>query len=68
MYAYAPDNLAWLWAFIDWDVDINFDKIATQEAYTPLDDKSGILDKETIETINKIVYEAPLITYKYRGN
>jgi hypothetical protein len=81
LYAYAPDNLAWLWAFIDWDTPVDFKReVSTQEKYEPF--KCSVSggngqqpqfvqlspDNESVlNTANKIFADAPLVQYKYRG-
>ena len=68
LYAFAPDNLAWLWAFFDWDSQIDMDKIDTQDVYQPFKLNDDIsLDDEHVKLINKLFSDAPLIQYKYRG-
>jgi hypothetical protein len=79
LYAYAPDNLAWLWAFIDWDSQIDFKKaVPIQEKHEPFKwsvngSQPGQFvqlsaENEGILTMaNKIFADAPLIQYKYRG-
>ena len=44
IYSYAPDNLAWLWAFIDWESEIKFDDIPTQDYYQPIDINYNLYD------------------------
>ena len=79
LYAYAPDNLAWLWAFIDWDTQIDFKKsVSTQEKYEPFKwsvngTQGGQIvqmseeNEGILNMANKIFADAPLIQYKYRG-
>lgn len=35
LYAYAPDNLAWLWAFFDWETPIDLARVPSQDTYRP---------------------------------
>jgi hypothetical protein len=75
LYAYAPDNLAWLWAFIDWDTQIDFKKqVATQETYEPFkwsmpQFTASYLSNENENVLNyanKIFADSPLVQYRYR--
>ena len=70
LYAFAPDNMAWFWAFFDWDTPVQLDTVDTHDSYVPfrlLDDRTGTLDANQIKLINKIIADAPLFQYKYRG-
>jgi hypothetical protein len=70
LYAFAPDNLAWLWAFFDWTTPIDINKIPNQEIYQPFRTINNLdmkLSEEHVDIINKIFINAPLIQYKYRG-
>ena len=67
LYAFAPDNLAWLWAFLDWETPIDLNKIPSQDQYQtfkPIDDR---ISEDKIQMINKIFFDAPLVQYSYRG-
>ena len=79
LYAFAPDNLAWLWSFIDWDAELDLNKIETQDTFSSFKTisnapnsnphESGVkLSDEQICLINKIYSESPLVRYVYRGN
>ncbi len=59
-----PDNLSWLWAFIDWDSKIEYEKIPTQDYYQPLKLSIFVEEKKTIE---KAYADAPLTQSAYRG-
>jgi len=65
IYAYAPDNLAWLWAFFDWDEMLDLSKIPSQETYEPFT-LINITDEVKCQQINDIFKEEPLIQYKHR--
>lgn len=65
IYAFAPDNLAWLWAFFDWDEPLDLSKIPSQETYESLV-APNIIDEKNLQSINNIFTRAPLIQYKYR--
>jgi hypothetical protein len=67
MYSYAPDNLAWLWSFFDWDAQIDLDRVPTQDQYQPFSVQSEGLNSELVELINKMLAEAPLIKNPYSG-
>ncbi len=70
MYSFAPDNLAWLWAFFDWETPLNLDYIDSQDTFVPLkvsDDPTGSFNDDTMKLINKIFADSPLFQYKYRG-
>ena len=70
LHFYAPDNLAWLWAFIDWDTEIDFQNaVPTQEYYQPIENLN-ILTYEQLKsspTLFESLNNAPLIQYKYKG-
>lgn len=71
LYAYAPDNLAWLWAFFDWESPIDLSHVACQDSYEPFgwcDEEmiSAGLTDEQMTQISRIYADAPLIQYKYR--
>ena len=78
LYAFAPDNLAWLWAFFDWETPIDLDQIESQETYVPWNmmmelngqGQQGVslLSKDFTKIINKFISDAPLFQYKYRDN
>ena len=79
LYAFAPDNLAWLWSFIDWDAELDLNKIETQDTFSSFKTISNAtnsnqhesdvkLSDEQICLINKIYSESPLVRYVYRGN
>jgi hypothetical protein len=66
LYQYAPDNLAWLWCFFDFDCQIDFDtQVQTQEYYTPFKSTCD-LDDDQLKIMNKLFSESPLIQYRYR--
>ena len=83
LYAFAPDNLAWLWAFFDWDTQLDLDKVEFQDTFnsfkaisanTSQDEHTAgatsdhlKLDDDQINLINKIFSDAPLVQYVYRG-
>jgi cytoplasmic polyadenylation element-binding protein len=60
LYAFAPDNLAWLWAFFDWERPLDLDKIETQDSYISLKG-TQLNDEQT-----GLIAESPLIRYVYR--
>ena len=67
LYAFAPDNLAWLWAFFDWETPIELATIPCQEAFSPFKAAENIDISDTqLDEINKLFQDAPLIQYKYR--
>ena len=75
LYAYAPDNLAWLWAFIDWESSIDFKRsVPVQDKYEPFRwSPSGNQlvqlspdNEEFLSLVNKTFADSPLIQYKYR--
>lgn len=73
LYSYAPDNLAWLWSFLDWDTPVDLSQVPVQEHYEPFDwclQEAALsqTDDELINRINKIFSDSPLIQYKYREN
>ena len=69
LYAYAPDNLAWLWAFFNWEAPIDFEQVVpSQDCYAPFASSTEALDDEQVRLVNKIFAEAPLVQYKYREN
>jgi cytoplasmic polyadenylation element-binding protein len=71
LYSFAPDNLAWLWAFFDWETPLNLDYIDSQDTFVPLkvsDDPTGSFNEDTMKLINKIFADSPLFQYKYRDN
>jgi hypothetical protein len=41
LYAFAPDNLAWLWAFFDWEASIDMTKVPTHEVFLPFQPKAA---------------------------
>lgn len=75
LYSYAPDNLAWLWAFFDWETPIDLNKVSCQDQYKPLgwceDDEiirasmSGF-SVDQLDNITRVFAESPLVQYKYR--
>jgi hypothetical protein len=74
VHAFAPDNLAWLWAFCDWEKPIDIDALDTQEVYSPFKSatsgdnlESCLLDSEQVKFVNVLFADAPLIQYTYRG-
>jgi hypothetical protein len=67
LYAFAPDNLAWLWSFIDWQSPLDLTTILTQDTYTPFKPAFNItIDDVDLSNVNKLFLDAPLIQYKYR--
>lgn len=75
MYTYAPDNLSWLWSFIDWETPIDFKRaVPTQEKYEPFKWTNGQLTvthlsadcENLLNKANKIFADSPLVQYKYR--
>ena len=68
LYGYAPDNLAWLWAFLDWDTPIDLNQLPCQEVYQPFRGTDVRISEDKLSTINKLFAEAPLIQYIYRGS
>ena len=81
LYAFAPDNLAWLWAFFDWEMELDLEQIETQDSFSAFKtattsfsansnhhDNEIKVSEEEIYTINKIFSESPLVKYVYRGN
>lgn len=68
LYGYAPDNLAWLWAFLDWDTPIDLNKVPCQETYYPFKALDNRIGQDKLEFINKLFAEAPLVQYIYRGS
>ena len=82
LYAFAPDNLAWLWSFFDWDTELDLEKIETQDSFSSFKtalatasptanssqhDNDVNLSEEQVFSINKIFSESPLVRYVYRG-
>ena len=63
IHYYAPDNLAWLWAFIDWDSDIELNEMPTQEFFQPIEFINNLDEASPFETLNN----APLIQFAYKG-
>jgi hypothetical protein len=59
--------LAWLWAFLDWDMQIDLDRVATQDQYQPFSVQSEGLRDDDIKLINRMFAEAPLIKNPYCG-
>lgn len=70
LYSYAPDNLAWLWSFLDWESPIDLSQVPVQEHYEPFEWclQDAQQDDELLNRINKIFSDSPLIQYKYREN
>ncbi len=68
LYAYAPDNLAWLWAFFDWEKPIDLSTVSSQEQFASFDkaNENLAIDDNQLFEINKQFLDAPLIQYKYR--
>lgn len=75
LYAYAPDNLAWLWAFFDWETPIELNKVSYQDHFHPFGwcDEPEVIrasasgfNPEQLDSITRIFAESPLIQYKYR--
>ena len=69
LYSFAPDNLAWLWALIDWDKPVDFGKIPQQEVSNAFKavQSSASSDEEVI-FVNRILSDAPLLHFKHRGS
>jgi hypothetical protein len=68
LYAFAPDNLAWLWAFFNWDTPVDLNQVESQDCFVPFEDPSGFFDQDHLSYITKYVADSPLFQYKYRGN
>lgn len=73
LYSYAPDNLAWLWSFLDFDSPIDLSQVPVQEHYEAFewsiqDNNLSESDEELLTRVNKIFSDSPLIQYKYREN
>ena len=67
LYGYAPDNLAWLWAFIDWDTPIELSQVPCQDVYQPYKPADERICVDRIQAINNLFSQAPLVQYIYRG-
>lgn len=67
LYSFAPDNLTWLWTFIDWDRPLDMKTISVQDKYEPFKPVGNLtIDETELHEVNKLFLDAPLIQYKYR--
>lgn len=67
LYSFAPDNLAWLWSFFDWQTPLIVDAVPTQHQYAPFTAADNLTIGETeLYEVNKLFLDAPLVQYKYR--
>ena len=68
LYSFAPDNLAWLWSFIDWDVNVDFTKIPNQETYLPFKpiNEYDEIHQDQLSFINQVFLNSPFVQFKYR--
>lgn len=67
LFAFAPDNLAWLWSFFEWEAPLDLNAIPNQEIYSPFKAVENYTINETeLHEVNKFFLDAPLIQYKYR--
>jgi cytoplasmic polyadenylation element-binding protein len=68
LYAFAPDNLAWLWSFIDWDSLLDLSTLVpTQDQYIPFQPIENLdVGSAELHEVNKLFLDAFLIQYKYR--
>lgn len=67
LYTFAPDNLSWLWSFVDWESPLDMSSVSTQSTYTPFKPAGSlVIDESELYEVNKLFLDAPLIQYKYR--
>lgn len=67
LYAFAPDNLAWLWSFFDWYTPLDLDMVPVQDSYAPFTAVENlVIDESQLYEVNKFFLDAPLVQYKYR--
>ncbi len=67
LYAFAPDNLAWLWSFIDWQNPLKTDSVSVQDTYAPFKAAANLnIGEAELHEANKLFLDAPLVQYKYR--
>lgn len=67
LYTFAPDNLSWLWSFVDWESPLDMSSVLTQSTYTPFKPAGSlVIDESELYEVNKLFLDAPLIQYKYR--